>query len=321
MKLRQSVSARGAFAALVALGLGAEGGAAWLAYRWVADVLPCQWGTARELFGPGTACPMPVALVGDHTLVPVALCGALVVASVALFARSFVSIALATRRTRRQVARHVVMHQLPPAAALACLAGDLGRLVVIEDKRPTAFCTGLWRPRVVVSTGLLEKFGEPAMKAVFEHELSHHRRRDPFRRALAKGVARGLFFVPSLSDLADVVPAEDEVAADTAAVGSVGRAPLARALYDVLSYPVPAGAAAMGGKDLLMLRLSALETGELPRAHLSPLRLAASAVAVAVLLGAGAWLPRPVHVIVLTPHVVSPPPVGRLRPRTARAKP
>lgn len=321
MKLRQSVSARGAFAALVALGLGAEGLAAWLAYRWVADVLPCQWGTARELFGPGTACPMPVALVGDHTLVPVVLCGALVIASVALFARSFTATALATRHARHQIARHAVMYQLLPAAAVSCLAGDLARLVVIEEKRPTVFCIGLWRPRVVVSTGLLEKFGEPAMKAVFEHELSHRRRRDPLRRALAKSVARGLFFVPSLSDLADVVPAEDEVAADAAAVGSVGRAPLARALYDVLSYPVPAGAAAMGANELLTLRLNALETGELPRAHLSPLRLTASSVAVVVLLGAGAWLPRPVHVIVLTPHVVGPPPVGSLGPGTARTKP
>ena len=70
-----------------------------------------------------------------------------------------------------------------------------------------------------------------------------------------------------------------------------------------------------------MLRLSALETGERPRAHLRMGRLATSALAVAVLLGAGAWLPRRPHVVVLTPHVVSPPPVGSLGPRAAHAKP
>lgn len=320
MKLRPVTSAGRAFAALVALGLGAEGGAAWLAYRWAADVLPCQWGRAREFFGPGTACPMPIALVGDHTLVPVALCGALVLASVVLFARSFTAIALGTRRAKRHLVRHAVMCQLP-ATFSAALSSDFDRLVVIEEERPTAFCVGLWRPRVVVSTGLLEKLGEPALKAVFEHELSHRRRRDPLRRALAKSVARGLFFVASLSDLADVVPAQGEVAADAAAVGSVGREALARALHELLSYPVPAGAAAMGDKDLVMLRLSALETGQRPRARLRAGRLGTSAVGVAVLLGAGAWLPRPVHVIVLTPHVVSPPPVGSLGPRAAHAKP
>ena len=316
MKLRPSVSAGRAFAALVALGLGAEATAAWLAYRWAAEVLPCQWGTARELFGPGTACPMPIALVGRHTLVPVVLCGALVAVSVALFARSFVSIALATRRAKRHLAI-AVLHQPPPAGA----PGELERLVVIEEKRPTAFCVGLWRPLVVVSTGLLEHFGEPALRAVFEHELSHLRRRDPLRRALAKSLARGLFFVPSLSDLADVVPAEGEAAADAAAARSVGREALARALYELLSCPAPAGAAAMGTKDMVMLRLSALETGERPRAHLRMGRLATSALAVAGLLGAGAWLPRRPHVVVLTPHVVSPPPVGSLGPRAAHAKP
>ena len=70
-----------------------------------------------------------------------------------------------------------------------------------------------------------------------------------------------------------------------------------------------------------MLRLSALETGERPRAHLRMGRLATSAVAVAVLLGAGAWLPRRPHVVVLTAHVVSPPPVGRLGPGAASTKP
>lgn len=269
---------------MVALGLGAEAAAAWLAYRWAAEVLPCQWGIARELFGPGTACPMPVALVGRHTLEPVVACGALVAVSVALFARSFVTIALATWRAKRQLAHLRVAYQLPPAVA----PGDLEGLVVIEDDRPTAFCVGLFRPSVVVSTGLMEHLGEPALRAVVGHELSHLHRRDPLRRALARSIARGLFFVPSLSDLADVVPAEGEVSADAAAVVSVGREPLARALYELLSYPVPAGAAAMGTKDMVVLRLHALETGERPRAHLRTGRLATSALAVAVLLGASA---------------------------------
>ena len=88
-----------------------------------------------------------------------------------------------------------------------------------------------------------------------------------------------------------------------------------------INYPVPAGAAAMGTKDMVMLRLRALETGERPKVHLRTGRLATSALAVAVLLGAGAWLPRRPHVVVLTPHVVGPPPVGSLGPRAAHTQP
>jgi hypothetical protein len=321
VKLRPVTRAGRSFTALVALGLGAEGGAAWLAYRWAADVLPCQWGRARELFGPGTACPMPIALVGDHTLVPVVLCGALVLTSVVIFARSFTAIALGTRRAKQQLARHAVTCQLP-AAFSAASSGDFDRLVVIEEERPTAFCVGLWRPRVVVSTGLLEKLVEPALKAVFEHELSHRRRRDPLRRALAKSVARGLFFVPSLSDLADVVPAEGEVAADAAAVGSTaGREVLARALHELLSQlPCAGGSGGHGRQGPRDAAPEGPRDRATARARLRPGRLGASAVAVAVLLGVGAWLPRPVHVIVLTPHVVSPPPVGSLGQRAAHTK-
>jgi Zn-dependent protease with chaperone function len=129
-------------------------------------------------------------------LEPVVACGALVAVSVALFARSFVTIALATWRAKRQLAHLRVAYQLPPAVA----PGDLEGLVVIEDERSTAFCVGLFRPSVVVSTGLLEHLGEPALRAVVGHELSHLARRDPLRRALARSIARGLFFVPSLSD-------------------------------------------------------------------------------------------------------------------------
>ena len=96
------------FTVLVTSGLLAEGAAAWLAYRWAAQALPCRWAPARAVFGPSTTCPVPIALVGHDTLVPAVLLGLLVAASVALFARSLAATAVATMRAKRDCARRAV---------------------------------------------------------------------------------------------------------------------------------------------------------------------------------------------------------------------
>ena len=280
-----------AFAVLVTSGLLAEGAAAWLTYRWAAQALACRWAPARAVFGPSTTCPVPIALVGHHTLVPVALLGLFVAASVTLFARSLAATAVATLRAKRDCARRAV-NTLPLLASSIGLNVSPGWLVVIAQDEPAAFCIGLFYPWVVVSSGALPRLGEPGLQAVLDHELSHRRRRDPLRHALAKSIACGLFFLPSLRDLADATRAENEVSADAKAVRHSGKAALAGALLEVLGHPAPAGSAAMATRDLVLLRLDALESGERPRVELRPVRMFLSVAVVAALLGAAAWLPR-----------------------------
>jgi len=281
-----------AFTVLVTSGFVAEGAAAWLAYSWGSQVLPCRWALSWPVFGPpSTTCAVPVALVGHHTLVPAALLGLLVAVSVTLFACSFAATAVATLRAKRGCARRAVRCPLP-AASLRGSAMSPRWLVVIAQDEPAAFCIGLLRPWVVVSSGALARLGEPGLAAVLAHEASHRRRRDPLRYALARSVACGLFFLPSLRDLADATWAENEVSADAKAVRHSGKAALAGALLEVLGHPSPAGSAAMATKDLLCLRLDALESGERPKLELRPVRMFVSAAVVVALLGATAWLPR-----------------------------
>lgn len=89
---------------------------------------------------------------------------------------------------------------------------------VIDDARPQAFCAGLLRPRVYVSTGTLALLGDQELDVVLAHERHHALRRDPLRLATGRVLARALFFLPLLADLVRQQQALAELRADDAAV-------------------------------------------------------------------------------------------------------
>jgi hypothetical protein len=103
---------------------------------------------------------------------------------------------------------------------------------LIEDERPLAFCAGLLRPRVYISTGAVALLDDPALDAVLVHERHHARRRDPLRLAAGRVLARALFFMPGLGELARRQEALSELSADESALiaGPESRSALARAM-------------------------------------------------------------------------------------------
>jgi Zn-dependent protease with chaperone function len=90
--------------------------------------------------------------------------------------------------------------------------------VVFEDGAALAFCAGLLRPRVYVSTGTLEVLSQDELAAVLAHERHHAAQRDPLRLFVAGVISDGLFFAPALRRLADRYGDLAELAADRAAV-------------------------------------------------------------------------------------------------------
>lgn len=108
----------------------------------------------------------------------------------------------------------------------------LGGAMVIDGQRPLAFCTGLLRPRVFISSAAVELLDGRALEAVLAHELQHARRRDPLRLAVSRVISGALFFVPGLGELARRQRALAELSADEAAFGENGsdRPALARAM-------------------------------------------------------------------------------------------
>jgi hypothetical protein len=129
------------------------------------------------------------------------------------------------------------------------LSGDrppaLHGAVLLADARPRAFCAGLARPRVYVSTGALALLDDAALSAVLAHERHHARRHDPLRLAVGRVLSRALFFIPTLGDLVERQQTLAELSADESAVDEApaNRAALARAMLS-LSDPAACGRSA-----------------------------------------------------------------------------
>jgi Zn-dependent protease with chaperone function len=128
---------------------------------------------------------------------------------------------------------------LPPQVISLC--AELGltqRMVVLSTEVPIAFCFGLLRPRICVSTGLLATLTDKELKAVLLHEDHHQRHYDPLRTLVVDGVAAVLFFLPIVAEWRDLFRTATELAADRHAIRTTGRAPLAGALHKLFTHPL-----------------------------------------------------------------------------------
>jgi beta-lactamase regulating signal transducer with metallopeptidase domain len=127
------------------------------------------------------------------------------------------------------------------------LAGSRLQLVdgaqLIADVQPRAFCAGLLRPRVYLSTGAVEMLDESALSALLAHECHHVRRHDPLRLAAGRVLARALFFLPALGGLVERQQALAELSADESAVNAApaNRSALARAMLSFSDAPASGG--------------------------------------------------------------------------------
>ena len=141
--------------------------------------------------------------------------GSLAAAVFCLGARSAVRQVLGSRRIVRALPRR----GMGPSGA-----------VLFAHARPQAFCAGLLRPRVYISTGAVATLNADELRAVLAHEAHHARVRDPQRVFVVRVVSDALFFLPAARKLAERYADLAEMAADSAAVRNGGAQPLASAL-------------------------------------------------------------------------------------------
>lgn len=154
------------------------------------------------------------------------------VALLALAALGAAVLVVAARAAWRQVRAHRRMvRALPAAHALS----DHPAVLVIDLAAPVAFCAGWLRPRVYVSTAVLERLSERELQAVLAHEQHHGALRDPLRLAVGRVLCQALFFLPILRSLHAAYVDAAEVTADAAALEAVdgATAPLASAMLAV----------------------------------------------------------------------------------------
>jgi len=133
----------------------------------------------------------------------------------------------------RTSARLATLETIPPPNNLfaAMEAADIEDVRCLVEVQPVAFCSGVLKPKIHVTTGLLQLLSGPELEAVLCHEGHHQRRRDPLLRALLIGTGDLMFFLPVVGWLAERMLDDAELAADRAAIRRVGPQAVAAALW------------------------------------------------------------------------------------------
>lgn len=222
---------------------------------------------------------------GRGDLRPAAAVLLVLAAATALAVRSLRAQVRATRRLAERV-RALAAPMPDTLAEAASRAGLAGRVDLLDTDEPFSFAYGLGRPRVAVSRGLLASTEPAELLAVLEHERYHVRHLDPFKVVVARSASAAYFFLPALRGLRRRYAAASELAADRRAMHACGRGALGGALYRSVRGPdwdELSTAAAIGGPDLLDVRVSQIESGEEPA--VVPVSKEQAIVSAAVLLG------------------------------------
>jgi Zn-dependent protease with chaperone function len=161
---------------------------------------------------------------------------------------------------QRAMSRLVEM-PLPAKLRVAMRDADVEAVVCVDDPVPSAFCVGALWPRVIVTTGLVERLAGEDLAAVLLHEREHLRRRDPLWRAAWGAASELLWHVPLVEWWSQRRLELSELAADRAAMKRLGPGPLARALTTATT---PAGLDAAGFDGAAALRAAQILGDPLP---------------------------------------------------------
>ncbi len=151
-----------------------------------------------------------------------------------------------------------------PSMRLARLFADLGlsrHVGVLATEVPLAFCFGLLRPRICLTTGLADALTDKELKAVLLHEDHHRRHYDPLRGLLVQVFGTMLFFLPVAAELRDLFLTSTELEADRHAARLAGRPSLAGAMHKILTYPLATrlpNAVGISGLDATDARIAQL---------------------------------------------------------------
>lgn len=116
-----------------------------------------------------------------------------------------------------------------------------GQLQIISYKAPIAMTIGLWKPRMILSTGLMDMLEPNELHAVIEHEKCHIRYRDPLSIFLLSMISKSMWYIPIFAWMADKYPIMIELRADKYAITQMKQsAHLGSALLKLLKQaPTP----------------------------------------------------------------------------------
>jgi beta-lactamase regulating signal transducer with metallopeptidase domain len=194
----------------------------------------------------------------------------------------------------------------PIDPALQALANGLSerlgvarpRMLLYAYDRPLALTVGLWQPRIVLSTWMMDHFDRRELEAVLAHELGHVARRDYLLIWLATVLRDAFCYLPTSWVAYRQLQVEKELACDDLVISATNRPlALASALAKTWQYAVnrPSFGLAqplVGGSQLLESRIERLLVASKPLTSTMRSRLVVLSVGLLVLsvlvLGAAA---------------------------------
>lgn len=168
-----------------------------LALRWLVLLSPCltaaflafaperssaAFGAHRALLAGARWDQLHIGPFGTAASLTVVLA----LAGLALYLRD--AIPFVADRTRRRANDVLLAADHPAVSRLHAVAASLrdddagapqADLAVILLETPVLLCAGVDRPRIVASTGALDRLSDEELTAAIAHELEHARRRDP----------------------------------------------------------------------------------------------------------------------------------------------
>ncbi len=136
-----------------------------------------------------------------------------------------------------------------------------GRVYLIKDDGLFSFCSGIFSPRITITTAFSESLSNKELEAVLLHELSHVQNHDPLKKLFGKTIATMFFFLPIFSDLNKKMNADSEIRADCFTIyQQEDTVFLKRALKKILIGPQVSFAtvSALSNPDYLEIRIQGL---------------------------------------------------------------
>lgn len=95
-------------------------------------------------------------------------------------------------------------------------------IIVVQDAAFIAMAIGWLRPRIVISTGLLNIFQEEEIKAILLHERFHCANYDPLKTLVSTILQEGMNYVPALKGLVHYYKTWAELLADRFVIRQMG---------------------------------------------------------------------------------------------------
>jgi beta-lactamase regulating signal transducer with metallopeptidase domain len=162
-------------------------------------------------------------------------------------------------RAVRRLVRSSRQQQPTPVRAAATALGVGDRVDVVATDAAFAVTHGLWRPRILLSAGLVDVLDAAELTAVLVHERQHLVARDPLRLLGARLLAGYGWFLPLLRWWTERLALRRELAADRAATTRTGVAAVAGALLKLADRAAPATVMAANPAGNLPERIAHLE--------------------------------------------------------------